>query len=280
MSLSRDLTCLLALVLFVLASILNMVEIVAQNRWWQENRAAWYAMNPVVFKDRATHHTNHLRTAAGFVNAIGWFVFLFPLSRLSTVLSRGGKRRGAVGVHLWMVVLGFGAFLAEIVCRLLTTGMENVVDWIRQDFNLKDWGASTSGADDLGWKAMELLIMLNHGIVMWVETFEWLAMGGIMFLVLVSIVTETVPVFPRGFGYLSGLIALASVLTFAAGVFRLEAHHVYANLQLALLVVNTFFFYPWWFTSLSVRLPQAVADLMAANIGESTRKEEEVVVPS
>lgn len=115
---------------------------------------------------------------------------------------------------------------------------------------------------------------------MWVETFEWLAMGGIMFLVLVSIVTETVPVFPRGFGYLSGLIALASVLTFAAGVFRLEAHHVYANLQLALLVVNTFFFYPWWFTSLSVRLPQAVADLMAANIGESTRKEEEVVVPS
>merc|ERR1711935_743086 len=103
--------------------------------------------------------------------------------------------------------------------------------------------------------------------------------GGIMFLLFVSVSNPTVPVFSRRFGNLSGLISFASVLTFAAHVFLLEAHRAFVVFQCILVMVNVFILYPLWFISLSRMLPEAVAALTAANIGESFRKEEEAVVP-
>merc|ERR1740124_1401605 len=82
-------------------------------------------------------------------------------------------------------------------------------------------------------------------------------MGSIMFLVFVSVSTSTVSIFPRRFGTVSGIVALLSMLTFAANVFRLDSHRVFAPLQITLIVLNVSFLYPIWFITLASTLPDA-----------------------
>jgi hypothetical protein len=266
---SRDLTTLLTLFTFVLAAIIHMVTIVHSGAWWNKNSAEWYDLDPAVLRDdlsRRDLSTRDARTAAGLINVLAWLCFLFPLTSAAAVLSRDYRHRESL--HAWMVVLGFAAFFTECVSRLMAMGMENVVFWVSRDFNLEDWGASTTKDDQIGWRVVEILHTINNGIIMWVEAFEWLAMGGIMFLLFVSISTESEhpAVFSRRFGRLSLFISLVSVCTFAAHVFRIESHRVFVVWQFILLTVNVLILYPLWFVYLSKRLPEAVADLAAANI--------------
>lgn len=252
----RDPSCMLALCAFLLAHFLQMVAVLKEDLWWEDRTSLWYDLDPLILQERWSIYLElrFVRTVTGLVNMAAWFLFLFVISQLSWELSDGMNRK--FGLHLWMNVLVFAGFFTECVSRLMTMGMENIVDWVSRQFNIKDWGASKSGRDDLGWKVVELLHTVNNGIIMWVEVFEWLAIGVIMFLVFVSISTESVSVFPRPFATLSSLLSVVSVLTFALNVFRLDAHQVFAPLQLTFLSLNLIL-YPLWFWTLSGVLPRA-----------------------
>lgn len=261
--------------MFGLANIFNAMELVRENNRKGMDIDKWHSLDPEHIEKRWATRISHrdIRSASGFFNALAWFSLIIPVMQIALVLSKGGRRK--IGVHVWMVALVFGGSLTELLCRLMTIGMDNTTDWIASDFNLQDWGVST-GNDGVGWRVAEVLHLLCQGIMLWVEAFEWLALGGIMLLIFYSVSTETVYSFPPRWGSLSFLIAILSFFTFAANVFRLEQHKIYAPVSIALTVVNAFILFPIWFISLSSSLPEALADVAAAKIDENA---EEIMMP-
>jgi len=199
-----------------------------------------------------------------------------PVLQVATVLSRGGRRK--IGLHVLMVALVCAASFTELVCRLFTIGMESTTDWIAKDFNLLDWELE-NGTVGTGWKVAEVLHLMSQGMMLWVEAFEWLALGGIMLLIFYSTSTElskTAYSFPRRWGTLSFFIAVLSLITFAVNVLKLEDYPTYAPLHITVTVINGFVLFPVWFLSLSTALPEALADRAAKDMVDN--KAEELVV--
>lgn len=261
---TRDVSCLVALMMFVLSNAFGAADVATTNRWRTENDERWYALDPTVLRERWGHHVlaRDVRTAAGVLNALGWCAFLLPTVRTATVLSKNWQRRS--GAHLWMILLAFAAFFSELMCRLTMLGMENVVDWASREFNLENWGVHENGkADDVGWRVVELLATINRGVVVWVDVFEWLAMGGIASIVYLSLTADVDRAFPDRFRTLSGVVAIVSFFTFALNVFRIDDHKVYAVMHLSYVSLNVFVLYPLWFGMLAKHLPAASEALEA-----------------
>lgn len=269
--------------MFCLANIFNAVSLVRDSHHLssnasRENKEAWYDLDPSEIIRRWDKRVSlrDVRTAGFFFNAVAWFSLIVPVLQIATVLSRRGRRK--IGLHVMMVALVCAASFTELVCRLFTIGMDNTADWIARDFNLRDWGLENK-AKGTGWKVAEVFHLMSKGIILWVEAFEWLALGGIMLLIFYSFSTElskTAYSFPRRWGTLSFFIAVLSLITFAINVLKLQDHPTYAPLHITVTIVNGFVLYPLWFLSLSTALPEALAD-RAARDGEDNAAEELVV---
>lgn len=80
----------------------------------------------------------------------------------------------------------FGS-LNELIARLLMVGMTNAAMWLARDFNLDDW---TEVGDGTGWRVLEMIHIVTHGMTLWVDAFETLAMFGIVSILFYSVATE------------------------------------------------------------------------------------------
>ena len=80
----------------------------------------------------------------------------------------------------------FGS-LNELIARLLMVGMTNAAMWLARDFNLDDW---TEEGDGTGWRVLEMIHIVTHGMILWVDAFETLAMFGIVSILFYSVATE------------------------------------------------------------------------------------------
>lgn len=284
---TRDFSCVLSFVLFCAANVLNAIDLVREENdrrrhddgddAARERLDAWYRLDPdglrALHEDRSGVRTS--RTIGGVVNAFAWFSLVIPVVRVAMVLSKGGRRRP--GAHALMVSLVLGASFTETLCRLIDVGVDLTVDWIATDFNLDDWGlgttkqgSTTTTSDGTGRRAVEVLYLLSRGFTLWVEAFEFLALGGIMLIVFFSLSTELPDgvvssssssySFPRCWGSLSFVVALLSLATFAVHALRVDDHPAYARVHAVVTVFNAFVLLPLWFLSLSTSLPEALVD--------------------
>lgn len=272
----RDYSCIFSLVMFYLANAFNTVELSRELRHNERSdQADWYALDPNQIQHRWALRVERrdLRTAGLFFNALAWFSLIIPVLQIATVLSRHGRRK--IGLHVVMVALVCSTSFTELLCRLFTIGMDHTQDWIANDFQLSDWGLE-NGRVGTGWKVAEVFHLMSQGIMLWVDAFEWLALGGIMLLIFYSFSTETSKTaysFPRRWGTLSFFIAVLSLVTFAINVMKLNDHPTYAPLHITVTAINAFLLYPVWFLSLSTALPEALADREAQE-QENDRAEE------
>ena len=83
--------------------------------------------------------------------------------------------------------LAIGGCVTELLARLLQLGMTNMSLWMAKDFNMDNW---LSIGDGLGWRVLEMIHIVTHVMVLWVDSFEALALFGIVSLMFHSVARE------------------------------------------------------------------------------------------
>jgi len=193
--------------------------------------------------------------AAGLLSAVAWFLFCIPVINVAWILSHGGKRR--VGMHVLIGALAVGGSIAELMARLMMVGVTNVSHWLAKDFNLDHWlGEETN--DGTGWKVLEMGYLLSHGIILWIDAFEWLALCGVLVLIFYSVRTdEGRCAFGRKWSMLGLAIGILCLFDFVAEVLRLESWGTFMIVSIVISVINTLILMPIWLVMLGRQLPFA-----------------------
>ena len=86
-----------------------------------------------------------------------------------------------------LAALGICGSIIELMARLIIVGMTNASQWLAKDFNLNDWSETDDGT---GWRVLEMIHIVTHGMVLWIDTFEALAFFGIVVIMFYSVASE------------------------------------------------------------------------------------------
>jgi len=221
----------------------------------------WFNLDPqyleTIWVERAD--TRLLDVDISISSALAWFSFVMPVTQAAFLLSEGGTR--LTGLHISIVALVLGASMSELLSHMMNIGMFGAIRWMVNDFNLSDWGVSANGVDGVGFRVVEMLYIMGKGIVVWVDSFEWLALSAITFFISLSVKNDRkeVPTFSSYFGGLSAVITIFSFVTFASNVFQLTQFTTWVPLTLTTLILNSFILLPLWLWNLSTAIPAAKA---------------------
>lgn len=259
----RDFSCLFCLLLFLISAAVHIVSIINYAKI-QTNilrNDDWLALEPQFLEELWIERANArlLQVDMSIFSALAWFSFVIPVTQTAFLLSEGGTR--LTGLHISIVALVLGASMSELLSHMMNIGMNGAIRWMVNDFNLSDWGVSANGVDGVGYRVVEILHILSKGIVVWVDSFEWLALSAITFFICLSIKNDSkeTPTFSSYFGGLSAVITLCSFVTFACNVFQLTQFHTWVPLILTTLILNAFILLPLWLWYLSTAIPAAKA---------------------
>ena len=105
--------------------------------------------------------------------------------------------------------------------------------------------------------------MLETGITVWVDAFEWLALSALAFFISLSVKNDEkeVPTFSSYFGGLSVCITLFSFATFASNVFKLTEFTTWVPMTITTTAMNSYILLPMWLLYLSGGIPAAKANI-------------------
>ena len=67
--------------------------------------------------------------------------------------------------------------------------MNNAQEWLAKDFNLSDWGSEGESSGD-GWRVLEMIHIVTRGMLLWIDSFESLAIFGIVIIIWYSVGLE------------------------------------------------------------------------------------------
>jgi hypothetical protein len=67
--------------------------------------------------------------------------------------------------------------------------MNNAQEWLAKDFNLSDWGSEGESSGD-GWRVLEMIHIVTSGMLLWIDSFEALAIFGIVVIIWYSVGME------------------------------------------------------------------------------------------
>ncbi len=67
--------------------------------------------------------------------------------------------------------------------------MNNAQEWLAKDFNLSDWGSEGESSGD-GWRVLEMIHIVSHGMLLWIDSFEALTIFGIVIIIWYSVGLE------------------------------------------------------------------------------------------
>lgn len=255
-----DLTCLLASGLYFSGAIITVIIAVREQQREHYDYATFTSLNPLYIQKDWYFRREQLplELAAGFLNAISWIVFAAPIAQVAIVLSRGGTRR--LATHVSIVVLALAACISECMARLMHLGTANWGIWLSEEYNLNEW-VNRNTKDNIGWRTLEVGNLVNYGLLLWIDAFEFLALFGILILIFASVVGATAdggPNFGRcwaGFGLFIALFALAD---FIASVLRFTDWPTFAMLSFFITIINRLVCIPIFLLVLGWQLPSAM----------------------
>jgi len=92
-------------------------------------------------------------------------------------------------VHSFAEQLGVVGGIIELLTRLIAVGMNNAQNWLAKDFNLSDWGSEGESSGD-GWRVLEMIHIVTRGMLLWIDSFEALAIFGIVVIIWYSVGLE------------------------------------------------------------------------------------------
>eukprot|EP00934_Nitzschia_sp_Nitz4_P007965 Nitzschia sp. Nitz4//scaffold45_size130396//101118//101936//NITZ4_003466-RA/size130396-processed-gene-0.199-mRNA-1//1//CDS//3329552449//7955//frame0 len=206
---------------------------------------------------------------ASILNTCAWFFFCFPMVQFSFVMSRRGST--SLGLHVAIAILTvFGSF-TECMSRLLYMGAEMSTKMMVQEFNLDNW-ISDNSDDKIGWRCLEVSHTIARGLILLVDSFEWIAIFVIMVLVHVSVrrwrMLEDHETFGAGWNGLGLFIGFLALLDFLAEVAQLDGFKVFHMIAFWYASLNRLVLLPLWLLMLGWKLPYA-----AMKLNETTVKD-------
>ena len=203
-----------------------------------------------------------LELAAGLLGSLYWFFLAIPILQVAWILSNGGKER--MGIHVTVALFAIGGSLSECFARLMYIGSTNTTEWLSKDFNLDNW-LGTGVDDGIGWRTLEVAHLVVSGIILWIDAFEWFALAVICTLLVVSIrlsnrddkVSKLSTCFTTGWIRLCVVLAIFSIIDFAAEILRFQSWRVFSTVALFFSAANRLILLPSWLFLMAKQLPLA-----------------------
>jgi hypothetical protein len=274
-----DLSCLLSAVLFVTANILNIVYIVKErnrsNFDWEE----WSNLETDYIETEWDFRLDHnaLASAGGWLNAIAWAVFCFPILQLTWMLSYQGTST-ALWIHVSIGILALGASMTEWIARLFWAGSNLASTHLIHKFNLDVWLradlATLYPQDELGWLVLEINHIVASGFIWFVDAFEWLSLAFMFILLYVSIrqwrATQDTTSFGACWNNMGLLLGFFCIFEFIAQILRFEGFQTSGAIAVVFAIINRLVLMPIWILTLAFALPRAQLKQQYFDGGDTT----------
>jgi len=111
--------------------------------------------------------------------------------------------------------------------------------------------------DATGWRTLEMITVSSNGMMLWVDSIEFLFISGIMLFLFISVRKSQAKYFKMSWARLGVFIGLLSIVDFGFSVVRFRNLHTYGVIEVSLRAFNRFFLYPIWLLWLSRQLGRA-----------------------
>ncbi|KAL3902950.1 MAG: hypothetical protein SGARI_005598 [Bacillariaceae sp.] len=233
--------CVLSALLFMAGNALLITYYVREFNRPHFDYDTYVSLDPDMIQQewdfRIEHRPKYL--AAGILNALAWFFFMFPIIQLAWILSQGGSK--------WISL--------HICIELLVT-----------QFNLDSWITTD---DQIGWRSLEVTHIVTYGLVTFIDAFEWILLFVIFTLIHISVKRWRRQVDSTTFGAcwnaLGLFVALFSLLDFVAEILRIIGFSTFGKIAFWYSSVNRLLLLPGWLLLLGCRLPVAGVKLNQYN---------------
>jgi len=205
-----------------------------------------------------------LDDGASLARALALFALFVPIFQVCWLSSRGGKRR--ITNHVTIFVLALAGGLCELLSSLMMTGTRSMAAFLCKRFEMNNW--ELSGNDDgsgsgtgIGWRVLEISYMMNRGLTVWVNAFEWICLSAIFTILFIDVITE------KGFlkedanslsrkwavlGFVIGMLGLAE---FISDILRTFNWRFYSLISESITILNLWLLLPVWLIMLGMKLP-------------------------
>lgn len=199
----------------------------------------------------------YFATIAAFVTCAGWIFFCITLLEFAWIASKRGKK--SIALHLGIAFVAIAGTFTEGLAIMLYLGSTSASKFITENLNLDHWLGPDS-EDGIGWKANELVHIVSQGMLIFVDSFEFICIFFIMILLHVSVrrwrLTDTTS-FGVCWNALGLFIGLLSLLDYLAAVLRLKGFQLFGVIALGYTLINRVILLPIWIIMFARRLPNA-----------------------
>lgn len=276
-----EITCLISAVFFLVSNILGFSFLNRIHKQGhshahsgQNHTSGWadfIHLDAEHIQDEfGTRHDMYFHElASGILNAIAWMVFCIPLIQVAWIQSRQGTY--LLGTHVSIAALALGGSITELISRLMTIGTTATSIWLANRFNLQNWveisaqgyvvasegGAqdSTDNADMIGWRVLEVVHIVNRGLLLWIDAAEWLFLSAIFTLIYLSVVKSEESKLSRNWARLGLVMAALAFIDFSSDVLRLRSWMTFSTVAIFISVISRLFLMPGWLLWLGMQLP-------------------------
>lgn len=271
-----DTHCTITAILFFVASLLNIIyEEAFSKNGALDSRGDQdvLSMNAFaigdVFARRA--ELRGLEIAAGACKTLAWIFLCIVMVRLAIMFATQRKQVVSLSVALGTMVM-VGAF-TETTSTLLYLGMVRRLDSITQSYNLDAWletdveSSSNGEFDQIGWKTLELIRNAMTGLVLFIDSAEFVLLAGIVIAVAVAVFQTGS--FSNEWAATGLLISLLSIVEFVIANIAFVDVVSFGQVAVTLSAVNQMVLLPFWLLWLGCMLPaemECLKDINATSI--------------
>lgn len=266
-----DVSCLVAFIMTYLSNVLKYIQIASRSRgngWYGYGSSSGSSSSPSwrtspsdiegMFAKRSS--IQGLEDVASMCRAIALFSLFVPIFQVCWILSRGGKCR--IINHITIVVLALAGGLCELLSSLMMTGTRSMASFLSRRFELNDWEVCGDNGDDgIGWRVLEMSYMMNVGLTVWVNAFEWICLTGIFTLLLIDVLAEhrvlkeDANSFTKNWAILGFIIGIFGLYEFVSDIMRAFNWRFFSSVSHTITIINLWVLIPIWLTMLGMKLP-------------------------
>jgi len=247
-------TCLLSALLFFGANVIIIINEIRFRKHTHLDYSRILELDPYYIEEEYDMIIRRmpLRTAGQAANTAAWLFFTIPMMQVILVLSEGGKRR--VLLHVAMAMLVLSGSTMEVMARLLSFGSYHEQKHIAEAFELGSWTGANEG---WGWKTLEMLRVLGHGLFLWVDCFEFMALFLVLGLNFFSVRSTNYKYFGVIWADFGFIIALLACVDWIFNLLRIREWTLFSDLALIVAIVNRLVLLPVWLLMLGRQLGPA-----------------------
>jgi hypothetical protein len=259
-----EVSCIFAAICFMAANVMKIIFFVNEHKRSHFDWETYKTLDPDYLQEEWDFRISKkgIFLASGFLNAIAWMVFAYPIIQMAWLLSKQGKQ--GISINISIMILALGGAITEWLSSLFWIGMNVASTHLVQKFNLDDWLRDDLGSptDGMGWRALEVTHIDASGFIWFTDAFEWICLSGIFILTFVSVRQwrmQDQTSFGARWNGLGLFIGLLCVMEFVSEILRFEGFRIFGPIALVYSILNRLLLIPAWIISLGFLLPRVTA---------------------